>query len=286
MHPSRRLPAALLLAVGFAWPAPAPGQDDPAPHATAMRVETDLYGDSETPAARSLTIFHGGVAWDFLELPKPGAAADSGDTVLDQIVLHDPRRERVVVIDPSRNVKTTIDTIRLERLSVSLAKWARGADDRLIRWAGGPDFGSGLTEEGETLDLVGPRVHYRVRCTPAPSPEAAEAYRRFADTAILLRALMHPGGIPPFPRLALNRRIEAATSIPTEVTLEIDPKLSVVSVRAPRMRSVHRLHPRLLAGDFKRLEEAEAAVAAAESLELAAFVDPSTTDVAARSGDR
>lgn len=276
MH-RRRFIMALLVA-GLVHTSAAVGQDDPTPHATAMRVETDLYGDAEAPAARSLTLFHGGVAWDFLELPKPGAAADSGDTVLDQIVLHDPRRERVVVIDPSRNLKTTIDTIRLERLSVSLAKWARGADDRLIRWAGGPDFGSGLTEDGETIDLVGPRVHYQVRCTPAPTQEAAEAYRRFADTAILLRALMHPGGIPPFPRLALNRRIEAATSVPAEVTLEIDPRLSVASVRSSRLRSVHRLHPRLLAGDLKRLEDAEAAVAAAESVDLATFVARSPAD--------
>jgi len=278
MHRRRFIRA--LLVVGLAPAAIAVGQDDPTPHATAMRVETDLYGDAETPAARSLTLFNGGVAWDFLELPKPGATADSSETVLDQIVLHDPRRERVVVIDPGRNLKTTIDTIRLERLSVSLAKGARSADDRLIRWAGGPDFGSGLTEDGETLDLVGPRVHYQVRCTPAPSPEAAEAYRRFADTALLLRALMHPGGIPPFPRLALNRRIEAATSVPAEVTLEIDPRLSVASVRSSRLRSVHRLHPRLLAGDFKRLEDAEAAVAAAESVDLATFVARGSTTAA------
>ena len=239
-----------------------------------MRVETLLYADSgDEPVARSLALFHEGVAWDFLELP----AGHDGATV-GEIVLHDPSRERVLVIDPVRQVKTQVELIQLERLSVSLAKWARGDDDRLVRWAGGPDFSSGMTDTDDGLELVGPRVRYAVAYEPAPDREAAGRYRRFADTAILLRALLQPGGIPPFPRLAVNRRLEEAGAMPAEVTLEIDPRLAALGSRPERLRAVHRRHPRLLAGDLERIEEARSHVAPAESADLAASADRALAD--------
>jgi hypothetical protein len=119
---------------------------------------------------------------------------------------------------------------------------------------------------------VGPRVRYAVTHAAAPSPEAARSYRRFADTAILLKALLHPGGIPPFPRLALNRRLEAAAAIPERVTLEIEPKLGPLGGRPERLTCVHKTHPRLLSADLARIDEAQGHVGSAEAVELAAFV--------------
>ena len=245
--------------------APAQLQDRPC----ELRVESDLFSaGGDEPIARSLTLFHQGVAWDFLEIVD----ADTKTAAIGEIVLHDPARERVVVIDPVRHVKTQVDMIRLERLSVSLAKWARSNDDRLVRWAGGPDFTAGFTEEDERIELVGPRVRYAVAYEEAPCPEAAGNYRRFADTAILLKALMQPGGIPPFPRLAVNRRLEDAGAIPSEVTLEIEPRLIGIAGRPERLRCVHKVHPRLLGGDLERIEDAQGHVAAAEAVDLAAFI--------------
>jgi hypothetical protein len=245
--------------------APATLQDRPCD----LRVESELFSaGGDEPVARSLTLFHQGVAWDFLEIVN----ADTKTAAIGEIVLHDPARERVVVIDPVRHVKTQVDMIRLERLSVSLAKWARSNDDRLVRWAGGPDFTAGFTEEDERIELVGPRVRYAVAYEEAPCPEAAFNYRRFADTAILLKALMQPGGIPPFPRLAVNRRLEDAGAIPSEVTLEIEPRLIGIAGRPERLRCVHKVHPRLLGGDLERIEDAQGHVAAAEAVNLATFI--------------
>jgi hypothetical protein len=267
---------ALLAAVSAATPSD--GMD----RGFELRVESELFADGAAePVARSLTLFRAGVAWDFLELAAPAGADNTDRMQLAEIVLHDPARERVVVIDPNRDVKTQVETIRLERLSVSLAKWARSDDDRLVRWAGGPDFGDGITEKEDALELVGPRVRYAVAYGAAPSTEAAATYRRFADTAILLKALLQPGGIPPFPRLALNRRIEAAGAIPAEVSLEIDPKLALVAGRPSRLKCVHKSHPRLLAGDIARIEQGEAHVASATSVDVAAFVAAGTEPAAA-----
>ena len=243
----------------------------------AFRVESEIFVDgAKEPVARSLTLFRDGVAWDFLEVspaekPEPPASGSGGEQ-LGEIVLHDPARERIILVDPRRNVKTRIDAIRLERLSVSLASWARKSDDRLVRWSGGPDFGEGMTETKDRLELVGPRVRYDVELTAAASPEIARRYRRFADTAILLKALVRPGGLPPFPRLAINRRLEAADALPTSVALEIDARGFPLSARADRVKCVHRFHPRLLTGDIERIEEAESRVAVSDDVDLAAFV--------------
>jgi hypothetical protein len=112
-------------------------------------------------------------------------------------------------------------------------------------------------------------VRYAVEFTEAPSTDTADVYRRFADTAMLLKALLHPGGIPPFPRLAINRRISAAGGIPTSVTLEIDSKAAMIGGRPQVLRSVHKVHPKLLGGDIERIEQAEAHVAVAEPVDLA-----------------
>lgn len=262
-----------LSATGFAE---SPAEPRPFPAPCTMRVESELFIDAaDEPVARSLTLFHEGVAWDFLELPA-GDADDDAAMQLTEIVLHDPARERIVVIDPERRIKTEIPLIRLERLSVSLARWARESDDRLVRWAGGPDVADGIEEADGRLELAGPRVRYAVELVDAPSPEAAETYRRFADTAILLKALLQPGGIPPFPRLALNERLGDCDSIPAEVTLEVESRAGLLGSGTDRFRSVHRSHPRLLASDQARLEEARGAVASAERVGLAAFMaDPS-----------
>ncbi len=250
-----------LVAAALAWSATA---GEP----LEMRVESEIFTDhGATPVATSLTLFRDGLAWDFLDGP-------GGD---GEIVLHDPARERVVVIDARRNIKTEIDALRLERLSVSLAAWARRSDDRLVRWAGGPDFEPEAGADEGTFKLSGPRVRYEIVSDDAPSDDAAETYRRFADTAILLKALLHPGGLPPFPRLALNKRIAAAGGIPGSVTLEIDARAALLGAPPQVLRSVHKVHPRLLASDRDRIEDAEARIALAEAVDLAAYVEPATT---------
>jgi hypothetical protein len=244
------------------------------PRPLAMRVESEIFAGGSEPVARSLTLFRDGVAWDFLELRVAGKGRGESRLELAEIALHDPARERIVIIDPVRHVKTQVEAIRLERLSVSLTKWARGSDDRLVRWAGGPDFAADLTETDGTIELAGPRVRYAVAHTAAPSPEAARAYRTFADSALLLKALVRPGGIPPFPRLALNRRLEAAGAIPSEVKLEVEPRLGALGGQTERLTCVHKVHPAILPADASRIEEAEAHMATAEAVDLAAFAAP------------
>ena len=248
----------------------------------ALRVETDVFADrDDVPIAHSLTLFSSQVAWDFLDTTpaeKKTSDSESEDSKAfnGEIVLHDPTRERVLLIDPLRQVKTSIDSIQLERLRVSLSKWARTSDDKLLCWAGGPHFENGIQESLDAIELVGPRVQYRIETTDAPSQEIAGQYRQFADTAILLRALLHPGGIPPFPRMALNKQLASKAKLPTSVTLEIDSRGSLVpsglsSMMQRHLCSVHRIHPALRADDLQRIADAEACMALAEEVSLAEY---------------
>jgi len=254
----------------------------PAQDAALLRIETEVFADDEKlPVARSLTLFRNRVAWDFLETLSKGEASSDEPA---EFVLHDPARERIVLVDPARHVKTQLDTLRLERLRSSLGAWARKSDDPVMRWAGGPDFGQGMKEEDHSIVLAGPRVRYEVDFEPAEDPAIAEEYRRFADAALLVKALVHPGGLPPFPRIAINRRVAAAAGIPVAVRLELDSRIAKLGGRPSVMRAEHKILPGWLAGDHKRVAAAEERMALAAPVDLAAYAgeEPQPATSAAR----
>lgn len=250
-----------------------------------LRVESEVFVDeAKEPASRSLTLMSGDATWDFLMPPMDASRTDDDAATFEEAILHDPVRERVVVLDPRLKLKTQIDSLRLERLSASLGKWARSADDKLIRWAGDADLAGGIVEHEGSIELKGPRVRYVVQYAEAPSAAAAQAYRHFADTAILLKALLHPGGLPPFPRLAINRRIEAAGGLPSEVRLEIGGALPMLGSAAETLRSVHKTMPQLTDADHRQIAAAAALMAVADEVDLADFVSRRAADRVARRG--
>lgn len=244
-----------------------------------MRVESRVFlDDQEQPIGRSLALFANDVVWDFLELPD----AD-GELQLAEIVLHDPLRERIVLIDPRRNVKVELDKLKLDRLRVSLASWARGADDPVIRWAATSSVEDGIHHEHEgesAVVLTGPKVRYVVRYEKAASPEAAESYQRFADVSLLVKALVNPGGLPPYPRMAINRRLAHEAAIPSDVTLTLAGDLPLVGglpggVGEKVLRSEHNTHPRLLAEDRRKIADASARVGESSIVPLEIYANPS-----------
>ena len=243
-----------------------------------LRVETEVFADNdEAPVARSLSLFRDGVAWDFLETPSKEKEKekekndDAGPDEPVEFVLHDPARERIILVDPARDVKTQIDHLQLERLRASLGNWARKSDDPLMRWAGGPDFSEGMEETATTIVLVGPRVRYEVSFEESDNGAVPEEYQRFADAALLVKALVHPGGLPPFPRIAINRRVAAAGGIPVTVRLEIESRMAKLGRRPNVLRSKHKVLESWLASDHKRVAAAEERMAVAAPVDLAAY---------------
>lgn len=259
-------PATAPIAVVIVWTAlvsaPARGADAAAPAdgdgPVNLRVQTEVFaGDATEPVARSLSLFQEQVAWDFLEPGAEGSAA----AVAEEIVLHDPARSRIVVIAPGLRIRTEISRARLERVRSSLQAWARESDDELLRWSADAECAPQPADAATMVELDGPGARYRVVGSPAPSAAAARTYREFADAAVVLRALLHPGGLPPFPRMAINRRLATSDLLPETVTLELDAG----SLRQPHvLRSEHRFAPRLVDADLARIESASAAMAVAE----------------------
>ena len=239
-----------------------------------LRVETEVFADhDEAPVARSLSLFRDGIAWDFLETlsQEKEKEDDAGPDEPVEFVLHDPARERIILVDPARHVKTQIDHLQLERLRASLGNWARKSDDPLMRWAGGPDFSEGMEETATKIVLVGPRVRYEVAFEEADNGAVPEEYQRFADAALLVKALVHPGGLPPFPRIAINRRVAAAGGIPATVRLEIESRMAKLGRRPNVLRSKHKVLESWLASDHKRVAAAEERMAVAAPVDLAAY---------------
>jgi hypothetical protein len=66
--------------------------------------------------------------------------------------------------------------------------------------------------------------------------------------------------------------VAAAGGIPTAVSLEIDSKTRLVTGRVENLRCVHKFHPRLLAGDLDRIDDAASRVAVAGLVPLSEFV--------------
>ncbi len=238
-----------------------------------LRVETEIFADDdEAPVARSLSLFRDGIAWDFLEtLSKEKDKDDAGPDEPAEFVLHDPARERIILVDPARHVKTQIDHLQLERLRASLGTWARKSDDPLMRWAGGPDFSNGMEETATKITLTGPRVRYEVTFEEADHGALPEEYQRFADAALLVKALVHPGGLPPFPRIAINRRVAAAGGVPVAVRLEIESRMAKLGRRPNVLRSEHKVLESWLSADHKRVAAAEERMAVAAPVDLATY---------------
>jgi hypothetical protein len=254
-----------------------------------MRVESSVYRDKDDqPIGRSLALFTHQVVWDFLELPDADGALQ-----LAEVVLHDPLRERTVLVDPHRKMKVEIDKLKLDRLRVSLASWARGAEDPVIRWAASSSVTEGLHLEHEPHPMVvltGPKVRYEVDFEEAASPEAALSYQQFADVSLLLKALVHPGGIPPYPRMAINHRLVGEQAIPREVRLNLAGDLPLVGgipgVPGEKLfRSEHRTHPRLLTEDRRRIADASTWIGEASVVSLEVYANPGVETTAERADE-
>ena len=61
---------------------------------------------------------------------------------------------------------------------------------------------------------------------------------------------------------------------------------AMVTGGAARLRSVHKSHPRILAADRRLIADAEAHVAGAEAVDLAAFASPAEAAPPASGSDR
>ncbi len=226
--------ALVLVAAATSPCMPARGED--------FRVENKVFmGNDSEAKIQSTTIFYAGVVYDFLEKPQ-------------EITVFDKARNRFVLLDPPRRLRTEVSTDEVEALNHNLKVWATSQKDPSVRFLGNPKFDESV--EGKTGDLVfdSPWVSYRVAAEPAPSEEIARQYREFCDWHIQLNARLHPGYKQTFARLIINEALEARKAVPREVHLTIKSKLRFQKTTA---RSEHQLIRRLVQSDRDRVAQTD-----------------------------
>lgn len=167
----------------------------------AFRVDADVYLDvTEQPIKQTLTLFSGGVFYDF-------------DDALEQVTVIDLARQRILLLDRGRQVRCELSTVELlsslmqaeNQISPELRKQV---DDSAVRHE---------TPDGSVLHFGSESFRYECELTKPDSAEIASQYRDFADWSARLNAL-YPPHILPTVRILLNAELAKRACLPSQIT--------------------------------------------------------------------
>jgi hypothetical protein len=148
-----------------------------------------------------LTLFTGDVIYDFLLVPN------------EETTMFDIRRGKLVLLDPQRQVKTSLTTEQLAEFSAAIkARAATEGPTHLFQ----PKFETTFDAEQNRLTLASEGLTYIAKAVPARHTSGAQRYRQFADWYARLNAI-GPGNLPPFGRLLLNEALAERDLIPQEI---------------------------------------------------------------------
>jgi len=229
-------------------------------HADSFRVETEVFIEEDRePVVETLTVFSGDVVYDF----QLGTERET--------TVFDVRRGRIVLLDATRQIKSTVKTEALAEFTAAIQARAAQADDPgLFR----PEFE--LEEAGpDQFALVSPSLIYRVQGRPSKHPAGAEQFRMFADWYARLNAL-RPPNVPPFGRIELNRALAERNLLPQEI------ERTTVTNRRLVVRSVHTVNWILSNTDAKRIEKAARQLAEFREVKLVEYWGASDLATAGR----
>ena len=216
--------------------------------AQEFRVDTELFvGAEKEPALETLTIFSGGLVYDFV-LTEPR-----------EVVILDAQRGRFSLLDESRAIRSEMSTQDLLDFTLALEKHAVEAKNPLLSFAAKPRFETTekvSEQNGQSfveLRLSGKPMEYVVLGERPEQPAAAKLYRHFADWYARLNAT-RPGNLPAGARLALNEELGRRELLPREVTRIITPANPLA--RKSELRSRHLVNWTLSGEDRRRIERA------------------------------
>lgn len=226
------LACAIALLVGLGHPL-SPGW------AGEFRMETDVFlDDGKDPVVETLTIFSAGVAYDFLL------------TGVEEITVFDPSRQRLVLLDTQRKVKTelTFDSLAqyVAQMKVQLSE---SKQDALLA-----EQLEVQSDEAGWLTLTTGELTYRAEGATPKFAEAAAQYQHFADWYARLNA-MREGNPPPFARIRLNAELASRGLVPQTIERKILQKRGLQQ-KSQTLRSQHLANWRLSQTDRKQIDRA------------------------------
>lgn len=204
-----------------------------------FRVETDVFvGDGKEPSVETLTIFSEGIVYDFLL------------TGVEEITVFDQRRQRLVLLDTKRKVKTELpfDSVLeyIAQMKVQLSD-----SDREAFLAEQLEV---QLDDAQWLTLTNGEVTYRAEGVTPKFPEAATEYQLFADWYARLNA-MREGNPPPFARIRLNAELASHGWVPKNIERKIAQQRGLQR-KTQTLRSQHLINWRLSQTDRKQIDRA------------------------------
>ena len=195
--------------------------------AQEMRVYTTVKnlaapGKSEV-VAHSLTLFHAGKVYDYVDEAK-------------EVTVYEPGHQRFTLLSGRRGTQTEVAQSEVRQF-LNLArqeaqKRLDAADEQIgpsqvrslawLQFQLRPEFSISFDKSKSELLLLGNNCRYEANGVAPPSAEVAETYLRFADAMAELNSVLHPRAMLPASRLKLNEELRHRELLPVSVELRAE----------------------------------------------------------------
>lgn len=194
-----------------------------------FRVFTAVYdvsraddGESGPIVARTVTLFHAGKVYDYIETAHSA-----------EIIIFEPTLRRFRILNPSRGIVTTaaFDEIK-HKLGVAREETAREARilsssdtgqsgaAQMLTFQLSPTFETTFRKESRKLELRGQPITYQLQTVRPERSEIVDTYLNYADWVCRLNYVLSVGPILPAPRLAVNSVLREHQVLPEIVILK------------------------------------------------------------------
>jgi len=212
--------------------------------AAEFRVDNRVFvAGQQEPVSQSMTICHAGVVYDFIRRPA-------------ELMVYDPRSQMLTLVDPQRQVRTSLSKADLTGFCQQLKRWAESQNDPATRFSANPQFEIQFDETRREISAKSTWVSYLVVGRPAQDAEVLRQYHEFVDCSAQINALLNPGSRLPFPRLALNQHLARRSLLPERVELTIITTRGG-SQKQTTLLSEHQWKETLAEADLARIREVQ-----------------------------
>ncbi len=223
-----------------------------------FRVETDVFKNrAEKPVIHTLTLFAGGLVYDF---------QIKGES--EQMTLFDLPRNRFILLDPERKMKTVVRTQQVLQ-SCARIKTLVTTDRPLLYFSANPELTPSFDEASGWLTMSSEAVTYRVRGSKPRYGSSVRRYQDFADWSARLNSMLGVG-LPPQMRVEVDTEIARKGWIPEEVERSIPATGSLLG-KSHIARTRHQVNWKLSQTDRKRIERVGGYLASFREVELFEF---------------